>query len=805
MNNEFIHGKNPLERIVGVEIKNEIAIVFRELEDGSRDVIEVPHKYWILSNKSHTPKWAKLEGDQYYKWGKQYTKLKDYINDKKDLKSSDTYSCYNAVEGWMIKDGFSQFKGMTHDEISVLCFDIETTGLLHNAESKVLLISSTFRKKGVIQRVLFAYDDYESEVAMIDAWCSWVREMDPSFMVGHNVFSFDIPYLQYCYKRGQDTEEPVGMPLGRDGEELVINNYESKFRVDGSRDLHYNKSQIYGRQIVDTMFLAIRYDLARKYDSYRLKYIIEKEGLTKEGRTFYEADKIRDNYLIPEEWVKIKAYCIDDGDDALSVYDLTVPPFFYMAQMLPKPFQEIVGSASGSQLNSLMVRAYLQNRQSIPKADNKVDFEGAISFGEPGIYENSVSLDIASLYPSIMLQYKISNKYKDPSNYMLQFLNFMRDERLKNKKLAKETGNAYYKHLDLSYKILINSLYGFLGAAGLHFNFPSGAAEVTRRGRETLIKSMDWGKSLGYKIPKGDTDSITLWKNGNPFTEDEVDKLVAEINSILPEFINFELDAFYDSLVVFKAKNYAYREGAKITTKGSAIKASTKCPALKDYINNVLKNMLYNKPTAESLNLYTKLVHEICNIQEIKRWASRKTLSSTMQDSDRTTELKVMEALKGSNYREGDRFYTFFLPDESLCLVENFSGIYNKKRLLKNLFDTNMVFDGVIPDLEKVFINYALVKNQKFLPGYVAPVKVVKPKAPKKPKKSKEVATTRSIKTTSRVESKLPQTSGTNTVETKSRTKSTNKSNDRIVGSTDGKRPRTTSIKSTKSNRRPIK
>lgn len=726
MNNKLIYGKNELTRIVSIEIKDDVATIFRELEDGSIDVMNTQHRYWILSNKPHSKGWVRLQGEQHYKWGKQYSTLKEWLKDKKDtLKNADTYSIGNATEAMMIKDGFGSFKEMQHTEVSILCFDIEATGLEHNESSKSLLISNTLRKNGKIIRKLFSYDEYKSDYEMIDAWASWVCENDPSIIAGHNIYGYDLPYLDYCRRRSAwekegkplneygdpDYEQVQGIKLGRLGKELNFNNYESKFRVDGSRDLHYKKANVYGRQIVDTMFLAYRYDIGRKYDSYGLKYIIEKEGLTKANRVFYDASKIRDNYKIKEEWDKIKEYCMDDGDDALSVYDLMVPPFFYMAQMIPKPFQLIIESASGSQLNALLVRSYLQERHSIPKADEKVDFEGAISFGDPGIYNNAVSLDIASLYPSVMLQYDVYSKDKDPNRHMLGFLEYMRGERLKNKKLAKETGEAKYKHLDGSYKILINSLYGFMGATGLNYNYPGGAAEVTRRGREILLQSIEWAKSKGYQVPKGDTDSITMWKNNTPFTETEVDNLIKEINGMLPEEINFELDAFYDCIVVFKAKNYAYREGEKISTKGSAIKASTKSPALKEFIKKILDCLLYDASHQHISKLYKSYAGEIKQINDIKRWAARKTLSSTMQESERANETKVMEALEGSDYQEGDRFWVYYKPDDSLGLVENFDGQYNSTRLYKNLYDTIKIFETVIP-VKELCLNYSLKRNQ---------------------------------------------------------------------------------------------
>lgn len=705
---DLIYGKNPTQNIVSMEVDGSNLTLFIE-KDGAISTQQVPFKYWLLCNERLDLTWNRMDGDQHYCWGKQFGDFWKLRAEKEKYEGKDFYSVGNPVESSMVKDGFTYYKGMTPDQISILAFDIETNGFAHDDNSRVFLISNTLRVNGQIERRLFSHDEYENDGEMIEDWCNWVRSVDPSIMCGHNIYAFDFPFL--IHTAGLFKKR---LKLGRNDSNLRVQKNESKYRVDGSRDLHYFKVQVYGREICDTMFLAYKYDIGRKYESYGLKSIIKAEGLEKKDRTFFDAGTIKDKVHIPEEWAKIKQYAIEDGDDALSLYDLMVPPFFYMTQMIPKPFQVMLESASGSQLNMLMVRSYLQNKHSVPKADVAVDFEGAISFGEPGVYPNAVSLDIASLYPSIMLQWNIHDPKKDPNGHMIKLLTYLRDERLVNKKLAKETGLDKYKHLDGSLKILINSLYGFLGASGLNYNFPQGAAEVTRKGREILTQSMDWAKEKGFTVPKGDTDSITMWKNGETFNKDEINSLIVEINSILPEHINFELDAVYDVIVVFKAKNYAYREGAKISTKGSAIKASTKCPALKEYINTIVNDLLYLKPIEEMQATYTRYVKEANYIDNIQRWASRKTLSSTMIASTRANETKVIDALKGSNYTEGDRFFTFFLNNDNLCLVENFTGDYNKIRLFKSIHDTVSVFETVL-DVKNLFPNYALKRNQKLL------------------------------------------------------------------------------------------
>lgn len=713
-NNELIYGKNRTNNIVSIEVEGDTVTLFIE-KDGIVSQEKHPHRFWLLSNERLDLSWVKMNGDQHYKFGKQFDSYFKLKNEKDRFQGKDFYNISNATEACQVKDGYSYFKGMQPNEVSILAFDIETNGFALDENSRVVLIANTLRKNGEVIRKLFSHDEYENDGEMIEDWCNWVLSVDPSIMCGHNIYTFDLPFL--VHTAGLYNKK---LRLGRNEAPIRIQNIESNFRVDGSRDLHYHKIQIYGREICDTMFLSYKYDIGRKYESYGLKYIINKEGLEKEGRTFYDAQKIKDNFNNPEEMDKIKKYAEEDGDDALALFDLMVPPFFYMTQMIPKPFQLIIESASGSQLNSLMVRSYLQNKHSIPKASEAIEFEGAISFGEAGIYPNAVSLDIASLYPSVMLQYDVHDPIKDPENNMLKLLTYLRDERLKNKKLAKETGLDKYKHLDGSFKILINSLYGFLGATGLNYNYPKGAAEVTRKGREILTQSMTWAKSKGFTVPKGDTDSITIYKDGQPFETPEINSLIDEVNSILPPYINFELDAVYDVIVVFKAKNYAYREGTKISLKGSSIKGGTKSAALKEFQRKVIDILL--EGSNEDINDRLKVVYNdfvirsqnLKTMEDIKQWATRKTLSSTMVESTRPNETKIIEAIKGTNYKEGDRFFTFYRSDDSVCLVENFEEDYNKVRLLKAIHDTITIFGDVL-NIKDHFLNYALKKNQKLL------------------------------------------------------------------------------------------
>src|ERR1019366_7394202 len=457
-NDNLIFGKDKTNNIVSLESNDNFIELFIQNEGGEVNSYKVPNKFWILCNKD-LGGMRRLNGNSYYCWGKQSLTKNDLYKFKNRHYKEDLFLIYDNKEQSMVLKGLTYYKGMKPKDVSILSFDLETTGLNHNDDAKILLISNTFRQGNIIKKKLFSYDEYNDQGEMLQDWCHWVRERDPSIIIAHNGNGFDIPYVNFIANKYE-----VSLNLGRDGSALKIKTKESKKRVDGSRDIMYFKSHIYGREIIDTMFLAINHDAhTKKYVSYGLKQIIKQEGLEKVNRTFYDASKIRENYKDKVQWALIKEYCKDDSDDALALFDLTCAPQFYLANNIPKSFQSITESATGSQINSMMLRSYIQNAHSVPKADQiEEQFEGALSYGSPGIFSNCIKWDVASLYPSIMLQYKIQHKEKDPNCNFQNILQVFTTERLKNKKLAKETKNSYYKDLEQSQKILINSMYGFL-------------------------------------------------------------------------------------------------------------------------------------------------------------------------------------------------------------------------------------------------------------------------------------------------------------------------------------------------------
>lgn len=695
--NELIYGKNNETGVVSIEIDNDIVYTF--FKDGT--VKKEPMTYYILWNRQLSDRHIQLNGDAHYKYATKYDNKAHY---KRVLDSSrnrhDFYTPWNTTEQHMIKSGVTQFMDTTIDEVSVLSFDIETTGLFHNDDSKVLLISNTFRdSNGNIEKKLFSFDEHFGQKELINEWCKWVKEKDPSFMLGHNIYGYDLPYIAYCYGSA--------LPLGRNNKKMVISKGTRQFRKDASQTYDFKNIYIFGRQLVDTFFLSIKYDIARKFPSYGLKPIIKHLGLEKEGREFYDASTIGKNYRKPEEFKKIKAYAIDDADDSLALFDIMAPNFFYYARSIPKSFQEICVGASGSQINSMMVRSYIQNAYGVPKASGRADFEGAISIGNPGIYKDCFKMDIASLYPSIILQYQIYDEVKDPNANLLKMVEIFTTERLKNKALAKETNDNYYDALQNAQKIIINSFYGFMGSVGLNFNSPANAALITRHGRDILTKCLDWTKDNGYSVINADTDSIMI-SNGEVIGSFKRTEILKDVNALLPDKVIMENDGYFTDVLIVKAKNYVMvDEAGNKTTKGSALKATMKEPRLKTFIDEFITGLMNNESLVDLYNAYSK---EILSISDMTPWVSKKTVTKAVLSPQRTQEERIKAAIGRTNVSEGDKIHIFFKTETEMALLSDFDGVYSIKKLLGKLFNTVKIFDNVIP--KSTFLNYTLKRNQ---------------------------------------------------------------------------------------------
>lgn len=221
-----------------------------------------------------------------------------------------------------------------------------------------------------------------------------------------------------------------------------------------------------------------------------------------------------------------------------------------------------------------------------------------------------------------------------------------------------------------------------------------------------------------FQISNCDTDSIsfTAYK---PFTKDELKFLINEINDLSPEFMDWADDGYYKKVIILKAKNYILQDfNNKITYKGSALKSSKTEPALKEFLHKIIDTILNEEFKYQEV--YNEFVREILAVKDIKRWVSKKSLTSTTYESTRANETKIIDAIKDTEYKEGDKVFLYFTKDGSLKLAEKYENDHDIETLLEKLYKISRVFThidnkpvGLLP--KDTFINYSLKKNLKLL------------------------------------------------------------------------------------------
>lgn len=760
-----LFGKDHRNNVVNVDVKDDLVYIF--YLNGTEETL--PARYWACAETNLDGKMSRMEGNCSYKYIREFPTKEGFDNFKKKYYGK-IFTAYDLAENQMMIYGLSLFRETTVKEVSILSFDIETNGTKIDKSSHIYTISNTFRKGDFTVKKVFRVDHYKSVMDMIVDWEEFVSIHNPSIITGHNIMSFDLPYINQVCKNNKTT-----LNLGRDLSSIKISNRSKKYRVDGSQTWEYRDINIFGRHVIDTLFLSVKYDIGRNFPSWGLKPIIQHLGLIKEGRQFYDAGKISENWDNLEERERIVKYCEDDSDDSLALFDIMSPSFFYLNRSIPKSFQQMINGASGSWLNSIIVRSYLQDNHSIAKADESSKVTGGVSFGIPANHSNCFKIDISSLYPSIMRQYEIGDIKKDPRLVFYKTVDYYTLERLKNKKLAKETGEQYFTDLEQSQKVAINSLFGLLGTNGLNYNNFALADKVTSIGRRILSETMRFftGKDVTYWFAKeftkkedyqnaehdlqyeqflptlphkynftmvnADTDSIAFKKKDEShFTEKEREELIKDINSHLPEKIVYEDDGYFLSFVVSKAKNYVLYDGKKIKTKGSSFKDAKKEPALKELMDRIVKESFIFK-TNTVPNIYKDYVKEVLDIKDISRWATKKNITKAVLENDRTTEAKVRDALEDIDVKEGDKVFIYsaiegeiqatdkngpifmkrtgepkMIPNRVLKLVENFEkDKIDIEHYLNRVYDTVDIFKNIV-DMDEI-IDYTKSKNKGLL------------------------------------------------------------------------------------------
>ena len=492
----------------------------------------------------------------------------------------------DPVQQFLTLTGRTSFRGLAFGDLHRLALDIEVV------TSEGFEFPSAARPDDRIVAVGLADSrgfrhvirgDRVDERGLLEALVRIVTERDPDVLEGHNIFRFDLEYLE-----ARARLHGVTLALGREG--AALRGRPSRLQI-AERTVGYRRYEAPGRHVVDTWMLAQLHDVGtRDLPGYGLKQIARHLGLASDDRTYVDASAIaRELRDAPD---RLMAYAADDAIETLRLAEILAPPYFAQAGIVPFDYQSTMLRGAAAKIDALMLRQSLRRGLAVPAPGTGTSVGGAyVAVLHRGVGRPVVHVDVTSLYPSLMLVHRIAPR-ADAQGIFLELLERLRDFRVQAKRLGRETTDpaqaGHFAAMQQAFKILINAFYGYLAFSAGHWNDFDAANRVTAEGRAVVNGVMDRLTALGATPLEADTDGVYFVPPaGHRAEEDEA--LLAAIADGLPEGIVLELDGRYAAMLSYKAKTYALLdERGRLTLKGSGFRSRGLEPLQRQVIEEVV-------------------------------------------------------------------------------------------------------------------------------------------------------------------------------------------------------------------------
>lgn len=344
-----------------------------------------------------------------------------------------------------------------------------------------------------------------------------VRRLDPDVILGWNVVDFDLRVLARRAARLR-----VALDLGR---EPGAPRFEQDSGFSRS-----SRVEIPGRMVLDGIGLVRD---ALRLPDYRLDTVARAvlgRGKRIDADVPDAAAEIQ--RLRREEPRALVAYNLEDARlvgeilAAEGLLDLAVERSRLSGMQLDR-----VGASIAS--FDLLYLPELHRRGVVApsvRADRKDALVqgGAVLEPRPGLFRDVAVYDFKSLYPSLIRTFQLdplahARAAADPASDAIVAPNGARFAReggilpgiverfLESREAARARGD---RHADQAIKIMMNALFGVLGAAACRFFDPEIANAITGFGQQTLSWTREAIEGCGYDVLYGDTDSVFVRLRG---------------------------------------------------------------------------------------------------------------------------------------------------------------------------------------------------------------------------------------------------------------------------------------------------
>lgn len=676
----ILYGVDNTQNIVAVKAKESEVLIYTR--DSEETVVNTEtFRPWMLTDTvwDQNPQFHEdietigLDGDGFnrlllFKSWNQFTGMKNLIKEA----GINTFSFPGPEKQFLVSSGKTLFKGMSFEQIRRMQFDIETT--IYSPESD---------RGRIVMLGLSDNSGYEevlegSEQEILSRFVEIVRERDPDVMEGHNIFGFDIPYI---IKRAE--RFGIRLQLGRDASELHFGQRRNV--AVGGYTKAFTPVHAAGRHFIDTLLAVQRYDVTKgRLERYGLKEVARVFGIAEDDRVLIPGNEIADLYDKNPDLVLI--YNLQDVRETGKLSSIVCQSEFYTTSMVPDNYETVSVSGNGEKINSILIREYLRQGKAIPfQKDAKAIPGGYTDILATGLLRNVVKCDVESLYPSLMLNLKIKPA-TDTLDIFVPALTELTSRRLAAKRKAKNAvdpvEHEYWDGLQSSYKILINSFYGYLGGP-FNFNDYDAAQQITTTGQELVKKIAETIEKRGGKTIEIDTDGVYFQAPTTVDSLESEEEFIEEIGSILPEGIRLAHDGRYAAMISLKIKNYVLigYDGEKIF-KGAALRSRSDEAFGKNFISGAV-DLLLIEDMQGIANLYKKTAEEILEGKiSIDDFSRRERVTAKTF----TSVQKKRTAVAAEGLQTGEFINVYEKNDGTLGLVENYAHDENREKLLYKLY-----------------------------------------------------------------------------------------------------------------------
>jgi DNA polymerase I len=664
--NTLLFGTDPTPRIVAIELGETGTIkVYRREADGSTIAdVEPFHPFvWCDSDVVDLGiESEKLQSSLKYGWLVTVDSWKELIALRNGLKNAgrDFFAFSDPVQHYLTATGRTLFKDLPFEDLKRIQIEVLSieNAVVGGGDRGDHIMSIALSDNTGWEELLIVdpKNVEESERAALKRLTVIIKQRDPDVIEGHDLFRVHLPYLAARAKKAK-----TKLDWGRsDG---FLRSRPSRLQI-AEKTIDYPKFTVGGRHFVDTFLLAQFYDVGmRSLAGFERADVARHFDLCGSDEVSVLAGKeLQRAYLENSEAFRRRALCGVRETRALS--ELLSASYFIQAQIFPYNYQDVIVRGNATRINALFLREYFRQRHSIPELPIPSAFEGGYTdVFFTGVAHNVWHCDVASLYPSIMLKFDCF-PFTDQLQIFRHLLTDLRTFRLEAKaEMRAEKDPAKQHHLQAlhnTFKILLNSFYGYLGFAQGHFADFDAAARVTQIGRDLLKQMIDWLGAHGAKVIEVDTDGIYFV----PPAKTVINELQKGLAKELPEGIEIEFDEQFDAMFSYKAKNYALlTKDGDVNIKGGALKSRGLEKFQRVFLEEMIKLIMEGKPEAIT-DLRNRFEEEIRN----REWKIDMLMKTdTLQDSLDKYRAKIAGSARnraaayelalasGRNYKPGDQ------------------------------------------------------------------------------------------------------------------------------------------------------